>query len=197
MNVSVIGAGKMGLPLACHLASRGASVIACDVNRGVVEQINQGRCPIDEPGVPELLAVVVREGRLRATVDTTAAVKQSDVVVVIVPALLTDDRQVDLSILESVTRQISPGIHKGLLVSYETTLPVGTTRRRLMPLLEASGSKAGEDFYVAASTDRAVRKALSCALLALKPARRGGRDMEQRLLALTACTDDVAQSQGD
>ena len=177
MNVSVIGAGKMGLPLACHLASRGASVIACDVNRGVVEQINQGRCPIDEPGVPELLAVVVREGRLRATVDTTAAVKQSDVVVVIVPALLTDDRQVDLSILESVTRQISPGIHKGLLVSYETTLPVGTTRRRLMPLLEESGSKAGEDFYLAFSPER-VKSQIALSRLKDTPKVVGGVNAE-------------------
>jgi hypothetical protein len=65
------------------------------------------------------------------------------------------------------------------------------------PLLDLHWRNIGEDFYAAASKDRAVRKALSCAWLALKPARRGGRDMEQRLLALTACTDDVAQSQGD
>ena len=48
MKVAVIGAGKMGLPLACQFAARGASVLACDVRQEVVEAINAGRCPIDE-----------------------------------------------------------------------------------------------------------------------------------------------------
>jgi nucleotide sugar dehydrogenase len=177
MNVAVIGAGKMGLPLACHLASRGASVLACDVNTDLVGSINQGRCPIDEPGVPNVLAAMVSEGRLRATSNTIEAVKQSDVVIVIVPALLTPDRHVDLSILESVSRQISSGLHKGLLISYETTLPVGATRHSLKPLLEATGARAGEDFFLAFSPER-VKSQMALERLKDTPKVVGGVNAE-------------------
>src|SRR5213596_3209056 len=83
-RVAVIGAGKMGLPVACVFASRGATVVACDVNAGVVEAINRGISPVDEPGVSELLADAVRSGSLRATTDTGGAVAENDVVVVLV-----------------------------------------------------------------------------------------------------------------
>jgi nucleotide sugar dehydrogenase len=177
MNVAVIGAGKMGLPLASHLAFRGASVLACDVNPAIVGSINRGECPIDEPGVPKLMAAMVSEGRLRATSDTVAAVQQSDVVIVIVPALLTSDRHVDLSILESVAHQIASGIHKGLLVSFETTLPVGATRNSLRPLLEANGARAGEDFFLAFSPER-VKSQMALERLKETPKVVGGINAE-------------------
>ena len=154
MKVAVVGAGKMGLPLACQFAHQGASVIACDKNPAVVAAINEGRCLIDEPGVPELLAETVKAGRLRATTDTTAATRESDVVVVIVPAVLTPQRHIDVSILESASRQIAEGLRPGMLVSYETTLPVGGTQRYLKPLLEAGGLKAGVDFDLVFSPER-------------------------------------------
>ena len=72
MNVSVIGAGKMGLPIAVQMASRGASVWACDVNPDVVRAIAAGDPNVDEPGVRELLRQVLATERLRATTDTAA-----------------------------------------------------------------------------------------------------------------------------
>jgi nucleotide sugar dehydrogenase len=153
MKVTVVGAGKMGLPLACQFANQGASVIVCDIRTSVVETINQGICPIDEPGLSDLLSYSVANGTLRASTDTTAAVAESQVVVVIVPVLLTPDRDADLSIIESVSWQIAKGLKPGTMVSYETTLPVGGTRR-LQPILESSGLKAGEDFYLVFSPER-------------------------------------------
>ncbi|TGD95712.1 nucleotide sugar dehydrogenase [Methylobacterium nonmethylotrophicum] len=153
MRVVVVGAGKMGLPLACQFAHRGAGVTVCDVRRDVVDLINAGRCPVDEPGVPELLARAVAQGRLAASQDTTAAAAQADVVVVIVPVLLTPDNDADTAIIESVTRQVAAGLRPGTLVAYETTLPVGTTRR-LAAMLEASGLRAGADFDVVFSPER-------------------------------------------
>jgi UDP-N-acetyl-D-mannosaminuronate dehydrogenase len=82
MRIAVIGAGKMGLPLACRFADRGEIIMACDIKPALVIAINAGRCPIDEPGVPELLTRAVGEGRLRATTETAAAVSESDVAVV-------------------------------------------------------------------------------------------------------------------
>jgi nucleotide sugar dehydrogenase len=154
MNVAVIGAGKMGLPLACQLASQGARVTAVDIAPGIVRAINEGRCPIDEPGVPELLAAAVAAGRLRATNRTDEALADCEAVLVIVPALLTPERDIDASILQAVSRDIARGLRPGMLVSYETTLPVGGTRRLLLPLLEAGGLKAGADFDLVFSPER-------------------------------------------
>lgn len=153
MKVTVVGAGKMGLPLACQFANRGAQVVACDIRADVVNSINQGVCPIDEPGVPELLRRAVDNGSLRATTDVPSAAAQSDVIVVIVPVLLTMDMDADTSVIESVSRQIAGGLKPGALVSYETTLPVGGTRR-LLPILESGGLKAGRDFDLAFSPER-------------------------------------------
>jgi nucleotide sugar dehydrogenase len=154
MRVAVIGAGKMGLPLACQFAARGAQVLACDVRPDLVAAINRGECPIDEPGVPELLAGVVRDGRLRATTGTPGAVAESEIIVVIVPALLTPEPDADVSILAAVSEQIAEGLRPGSMVSYETTLPVGCTRRQFLPILERSGLRAGTDFDLVFSPER-------------------------------------------
>ena len=154
MTVTVVGAGKMGLPLACQFAERGATVIACDVNPAVVEAINQGRCLIDEPGVPELLSRAVQAGRLRAVADAAVAAATSDVVVVIVPAVLTAERSIDTTQLVVVTEAIVQGLHRGMMISYETTLPVGGTRRYLQPILERGGLRAGQDFDLVFSPER-------------------------------------------
>jgi nucleotide sugar dehydrogenase len=172
MQVTVIGAGKMGLPLIAQFAQRGATVWACDHNPLVVNAINAGRCPIDEPGIPEMLERLVAEGKIRATTDTTAAVSESDVIVVIVPVMLTTGKDADLSIIEAVSRQIAAGLKRGAMVAYETTLPVGTSRR-LGTLLEASGLRAGRDFDVVFSPER-VKSRLVIQRLTENPKVVGG-----------------------
>jgi nucleotide sugar dehydrogenase len=152
-KVTVIGAGKMGLPLACAFASRGADVWACDVNAQVVESINAGRCPFDEPGVQEMLSDAVAAGRLRATTDTAKAISESEVIVVIVPVLLTDQREADLHIIDSIADILKGHLRKGSLVSFETTLPVGGTRR-LGKIIEGGGMAAGVDFDLVFSPER-------------------------------------------
>jgi nucleotide sugar dehydrogenase len=92
--------------------------------------------------------------RLQATTDTAAAVADSDVVIVITPAVLTEERDADLSNLQSASRDIARGLRPGTLVIYETTVPVGTTRRALAPLLSESGLTMGTDFFVAYSPER-------------------------------------------
>lgn len=154
MNVSVIGAGKMGLPIAVWMASRGATVRACDKNPRVVEAIAAGDPAIEEPGVRELLAEALAAGRLRATTDTAAAAAESDVIVVITPAVLTGERDADLSNLEDASREIARGARAGALVVYETTVPVGTTRAHLAPILASGGLELGEELSVAYSPER-------------------------------------------
>ena len=76
----------------------------------------------------------------------------------IVPALLTPEKQADLSAIEAAARDVSRGLAKGTLVVFETTLPVGTTRNRLGPILEeGSGLHMGVDFQLLQSGARVVR----------------------------------------
>lgn len=153
MKVAVIGAGKMGLPIACQLASRGALVCACDVNETLVAAINRGECPFEEPGISELLRQTVEAKTLGATTDIVRAIAESDVIIVIVPVLLTPDRRADLRHIETVAEQIGKSIKPGAMVVFETTLPVGSTRS-LLPLLESGGRRAGRDFDLVFSPER-------------------------------------------
>jgi nucleotide sugar dehydrogenase len=175
VNVSVIGVGKMGLPIAVWIASQGAKVWACDQNRGVVEAIELGQPDVDEPGVRELLAEVLAAGRLQATSDTAMATAESDVVIVIVPAVLTAENHADLRNLEGASSDIARGLRPGTLVVYETTVPVGTTRQRMIPILRASGLEPGSDFLVAYSPER-VKSRLVMRYLAETPKVVGGFD---------------------
>ncbi len=173
MKIAVVGAGKMGLPLAAQFASRGGQVIGCDVSESLVAAINAGQCPFDEPGLSSLVAAQVSAGRLSATTDTAAAVAQSEIIVVIVPALLTAELDVDPRILISVCKTIARSMTRGAMVSIETTLPVGGTRRFLLPELEAGRLVAGVDFDVVFSPER-VKSRVALEHLTINPKIVGG-----------------------
>jgi nucleotide sugar dehydrogenase len=152
----VVGAGKMGLPLAVQFARHGWSVTAVDVNNDVVAAINEGRSHVaEEPGLAEGVAEVHAAGRLHATTDAAAAVREADVAVLIVPVMLDDAQQPDYRYMDSAVDSIAGGVHPGLTVIFETTLPVGDTRGRFAPRLEAAtGLVAEADFFVAFSPER-------------------------------------------
>jgi nucleotide sugar dehydrogenase len=148
--------GKIGLPLAALYACRGLTVIGCDIAPRVVEAVNAGHSPIGgEPGLAEAVAQSVAARRLRATTDTTHATSQSDVVVVIVPLMIDENRRPDFRSIDAATAAVARGLHRDHLVIYETTLPVGTTRRRFGEMLEdISGLTLGRDFGLAFSPER-------------------------------------------
>jgi nucleotide sugar dehydrogenase len=155
-RVAVVGAGKMGLPLAAQFASHAWRVTAVDVQQGVVDAINEGRSHVEEePGLADLVRAAHDRGALRATTDGAAAASEADVVVLIVPVMLDDEQQPDYRYMDAAVDAIAPGVHAGSLVIFETTLPVGDTRERFTPRLEAaSGLTADEDFFVAFSPER-------------------------------------------
>lgn len=145
VTVAVYGLGKMGLPLAAVFAERGARVIGVDIDRKIVDEINEGRCPIaNEPGLPEMLEATVAAGRLSATTDGVAAAKQSDVMVILVPCLLNKDRSPDLTAVTEACSSISRGLSKGDFVILETTVPPRTTKDVVLPVLKQSGLKEGK-----------------------------------------------------
>ncbi|HXI80299.1 MAG TPA: nucleotide sugar dehydrogenase [Verrucomicrobiae bacterium] len=155
-TVAVVGAGKMGLPLAAQFADHGWHVIAVDVQQAVVDAINEGQSHVhEEPGLADLVRRAHAGGRLRATTDAAAAARDADVVVLIVPVMLDDEQQPDYRYMDAAVTSIAPGIHAGSLVIFETTLPVGDTRDRFTPrLAEASGLTPDEDLLVAFSPER-------------------------------------------
>lgn len=158
MKISLVALGKIGLPLAVQFAMKGHHVIGCDVNQKTVELVNQGIEPFPgEAHLGEYLKQVVSSGHLTATTDTSNAVSQSDAVVVVVPLFVDKDGVPDFGWMDDATKKIGAGLKKGTLVSYETTLPVGTTRNRFAPALEKeSGLKAGTDFNLVFSPERVL-----------------------------------------
>ncbi len=155
-RVTVVGAGKMGLPLAVQFAGHGWDVTAVDVQASVVDSINAGLNHVtEEPGLTEGVASAHADGRLRATLDGAAAAATADVVVLIVPVMLNDEQQPDYRYMDAAVAAIAPGVHAGSTIIFETTLPVGDTRGRFLPRLAAvSGLRAEQDFFVAFSPER-------------------------------------------
>lgn len=158
MDVCVVALGKIGLPLAVQFASKGHRVVGADVDADLVKLVNRGEEPF--PGEQDLaakLAEAVDAGLLSATTDTTAAVAESDAVVVVVPLFVDADGVPHWEWMDAATEAIGKGLKRGTLVSYETTLPVGTTRNRFAPKLEElSGLRAGEDFHLVFSPERVL-----------------------------------------
>ena len=160
MRIVVVGGGKMGLPLACMFAHRGATVTVCDHSRTIVERINQGIDPHSEPEQDEYVRAGVASGRLRASEDTTSEVAHADAVVILVSALLTAERDIDWGNLVNASAAVAKGLRKGMLVSYETTVPVGGCRRILAPVLEGQGLTAGRDFVLVFSPERVKSRSI-------------------------------------
>jgi nucleotide sugar dehydrogenase len=158
LKITVVALGKIGLPLAVQFADRGHEVIGADANPAVVDLVNRGVEPFPgEAFLQEKLSAVVADGRLRATTDTTAAVSESDAVVVVVPLFVDAEGVPDFGWMDSATKDIARGLKPGTLVSFETTLPVGTTRERWKPMLEeGSGLVEGTDFHLVFSPERVL-----------------------------------------
>ncbi|NYG07652.1 nucleotide sugar dehydrogenase [Phycicoccus badiiscoriae] len=158
MKICVVALGKIGLPLAVQFASKGHDVVGVDVNAETVATINEGREPFPgEAHLQDKLSELVPSGRLRATTDYADAVPGADAVVLVVPLFVDGEGVPDFGWMDAATRELAKHLNKGTLVSYETTLPVGTTRTRWKPMLEEiSGLTEGEDFDLVFSPERVL-----------------------------------------
>jgi UDP-N-acetyl-D-glucosamine dehydrogenase len=152
-KVGVVGLGYVGLPFAVEKAKVGFSVVGIDQNAARVDQVNRGSSYITDVPDAELRKVTVEDGLLRATTDWEV-VPELDVIVVAVPTPLTINLAPDLQYIENVTREIAKRLRPGQLISLESTTYPGTTEEVMQPILEASGLKVEEDFYLAHSPER-------------------------------------------
>jgi UDP-N-acetyl-D-glucosamine dehydrogenase len=150
-TVGIVGLGYVGLPLAVAFAQEGCDVVAVDVDTRKVQAIGAGESYIED--VPSAQLQAVGE-RIHAT-SRYARLERADAVLVCVPTPLTRNREPDLSPLLDATRAVADVLQAGQLVVLESTTYPGTTRERMLPILEEeSGLTAGRDFHLAFSPER-------------------------------------------
>jgi len=150
MRVGIIGLGYVGLPLAVAFAENGHPVTGLDVSERVVADLNAARSRVED--VPDERLAALSDG-LRATTDP-ADLGECDAILICVPTPLANQREPDLSYIMDAGRALTPNLRKGQLVVLESTTYPGTTRERLLPILEESGLTAGGDFHLAFSPER-------------------------------------------
>jgi UDP-N-acetyl-D-glucosamine dehydrogenase len=149
-TIGVIGLGYVGLPLAVSFAREGCEVIGVDVDARKIEAIEQGRSYVEDVS-DELLAEVLPQIRVSTRY---APLAEADAVLICVPTPLSINREPDLGPLIETARALAGVLVAGQLVVLESTTYPGTTRERLLPLLEESGLSAGSDFHLAYSPER-------------------------------------------
>jgi UDP-N-acetyl-D-mannosaminuronic acid dehydrogenase len=153
--VAVYGLGKMGLPLAAVYADVCSNVTGVDIDPSVVSTIQNAKCPVGgEPGLPSLVKQTVESGALTATTDIDQAATEARIHVAIVPTLLDDQDNPDLSILKSLLERVGAQLKAGDLVFIESTVPPGSCRDVLVPLLSEQSGLAANEFGLAFCPER-------------------------------------------
>jgi UDP-N-acetyl-D-glucosamine dehydrogenase len=149
-TIGVIGLGYVGLPLAVAFAREDCRVIGVDVDSRKIEAIEAGK-----PYVEDVSEAALREVAQKLSVSTHYEdLREADAVLICVPTPLTRNREPDLGPLVEAGRALGGVLTAGQLVVLESTTYPGTTRERLLPLLEESGLSAGRDFHLAYSPER-------------------------------------------
>ena len=150
MTIGIVGLGYVGLPLAVAFAEAGEQVVGVDVDAHRVACLQVGASYIEDVSSERL-----REAVTRLEVTTRYAhLAGCEAVVLCVPTPLTANREPELGPLLSATRSVADVLQRGQLVVLESTTYPGTTRERVVPLLEESGMTVGRDFHVAFSPER-------------------------------------------
>jgi len=150
--IGIIGLGYVGLPLAVEFANSNFKVVGIDVDQPRVDQINNGNNYIGDVSDANL-AEIVQKGLLSATTDF-AKLKEIDAAIICVPTPLNKLKDPDVSFILSVLEQLSKYVHSDMFISLESTTYPGTTRELILPALEKTGLKVGEDFYLCFSPER-------------------------------------------
>ena len=151
-RVGVVGMGYVGLPLAVEFAEAGFDVVGIDLSASKMDRINAGDSYIGD--VPSsTLVPLVKSGKLRGTTDFSA-IRDFDTVNICVPTPLRKTKDPDMSYIDAACQQIAEHFHPGMLVILESTTYPGTTEEVVLPLLEKTGLRVGEDFFLCFSPER-------------------------------------------
>ena len=146
-----MGLGYIGLPTSIIAAQSGINVVGVDINPKVVETVNSGNIHIVEPGLKELCAQVVREGKLKASTEPVV----SDAYFIVVPTPFKGNHEPDISYVEAATRSVVPLLKEGDLFVIESTSPVGTTDH-ISALIYTERPELKDKIYVAYCPERVL-----------------------------------------
>ncbi len=174
VKVAVIGLGYVGSCVAAALADRNLEVIGIDNNSQLIDELNSGFCRFQEHGLPELISSGTASGKLRVTTDASA-IREADVVLVTVGTPVRDDGSLADEQLQGACFELSKHIRRGQLIVMKSTVPPGTTRGIVLPLLQRSGLVGGEDFGLAFTPER-LAEGTALAELRSFPIVAGGLD---------------------
>ena len=151
-RTGVVGLGYVGLPLAVELAKAGFHTTGIDLDVRKVESITDGRSYIPDVATADVVALK-NAGKLDATTDFSI-VRELDTINICVPTPLRKTKDPDMSFIVSAVEAIAKHLHKGMLIVLESTTYPGTTDEVVQPILEATGLRAGVDFFIAFSPER-------------------------------------------
>ncbi len=147
----VVGLGYVGLPLAVELARAGYHVLGYDVNPRVVDGLNAGRSHVKDVTDAQLAEV---RGPVRGDDATPRGCSEPDAISICVPTPLSKFKDPDVSFIVAATEAVKRTLRPGQVIILESTTYPGTTREILLPALESTGLKVGEDFFLAFSPER-------------------------------------------
>jgi dTDP-alpha-D-glucose dehydrogenase len=173
-SVAVIGLGYVGCCLAATLADRNLDVVGVDIDAQLIGGLARGHPRFEEPGLREMVQRTLRTGRLRVTADY-AATSAADVVVIAVGTPVDAGGSLADGQLRGACASLRDHIRKGQLVLLKSTVPPGTTRNLVAPLLEGGGLRAGADFRLAFTPERLAESTALGELLTI-PIVVGGID---------------------
>ncbi len=150
--IGIVGLGYVGLPLAMEFARAGFRVLGFDVSKGLVESLNQGHSHVQDVSATDVSSAL-KAGQFSATTDL-GRLREPDVVSICVPTPLSKTKDPDVSYVLAATDSVKQTLRRGQLIVLESTTYPGTTRELLLPALESTGLKPGQDFFLAFSPER-------------------------------------------
>ncbi|MGW7834705.1 nucleotide sugar dehydrogenase [Staphylococcus xylosus] len=152
MKLSVIGLGYIGLPTALLFASKGLDVTGIDVNKSVVEKLNNKELHIEENGLQELLVQTIDSKKFKAAIE----VEHSDYYIVAVPTPHLEDNSCDVSYLKNAVMKLKNVIKKGDTIIVESTIGPRTMEDIVQPMVESFGFTVGKDIYLTHCPERVL-----------------------------------------
>ncbi len=153
MKVCVVGQGYIGLPTAALFAKHNCDVVGVDINKEMIDDLNNGIVHIEEPGISESINNAIVEGRYHASLSP----EDADVFIITVPTpYLVENLSCDLSYVINACESIVDYLKSGNTVIIESTIAPGSTEESIKPILEKSGLKVGIDIYLAHCPERVL-----------------------------------------